>query len=151
MLRNPTMSGRTLLQSSIKLLIRLMITCWCSSPIGWGWSWVKFCFWSRRKLNSPKLRVWHVPDSCGVICGKGSLLGWGAKGEGKGEAIWGRWAQYGRFCPLASHNAAADITFKWCFQTRLGPLLDSRAIKKGWKKLKKWFSCSTIWGTMSIL
>ena len=26
---------------------------------------------------------------------------------------------------LTTHNAAADITFKWCFQTRLVSLLDN--------------------------
>ena len=61
------------------------------------------------------------PTVVGLSVARGVCWGGERRGRERGEAIWGRWAQYGRFCPLASHNAAADITFKWCFQTRLGP------------------------------
>ena len=72
-----------------------------------------------------------MPDSCGVICGKGESGGehggkggegpYGGDGHNVADATQGTSPLY----PLASHNADADNIFKWCFQTGLLSHLDN--------------------------
>ena len=49
----------------------------------------------------------HVPDSCGVICGKGEF--WGETGF----AIWGRWTQCGR-CYSGSASFTSPCKSQCC-------------------------------------